>query len=196
MRDEHVIERQGKRMVLYGGLLSEAHEQGLVSIETDLVQIPTEANGNVAVVTAKVAMKEGKKFSGIRDASPANVGRMIAPHIIRMAETRAKARALRDAVNAGDLDFEGDEPSEDHGAQPPQRSQARPSPSNPPPADPDVPRVPATRQQVESIKTLAVSRWPGGIEALEVRLGHPVEQCDKVRAKSVLDHLNQAEPVS
>jgi hypothetical protein len=55
----------------------------------------------VAVVKARVEMEDGRTFSGIGDACPDNVGRNIVPHIIRMAETRAKARALRDAVNVG-----------------------------------------------------------------------------------------------
>ena len=105
MRDEFMITRQGKQYVLYQGLLDEAHARGLRGIDTELVQVPTAENGNVALVKAVVEMEaadgsEGSRtFSGIGDASPENVGRNIVPHIIRMAETRAKARALRDAVN-------------------------------------------------------------------------------------------------
>jgi hypothetical protein len=101
VREEFLITRQGKQYVLFAGLLDEAHSRGLRSIDTELVQVPTAENGTVAVVKATVEMEDGRTFSGIGDASPENVGRNIVPHIIRMAETRAKARALRDAVNVG-----------------------------------------------------------------------------------------------
>jgi hypothetical protein len=115
MDRRYVIQREGKDFALYAGLLDLAHERGLLSIETVLVQLPTEANGNVAVVQATVRLSDAqgvlRTFQGIGDAAPGNVNRMMAPHILRLAETRAKARALRDAVNVGEA--LADDPSDD-----------------------------------------------------------------------------------
>jgi hypothetical protein len=125
-----MITRQGKQYVLFAGLLDEAHNRGLKGIDTELLQVPDESNGRVAVVKATVEMEDGRRFSGIGDASPDNVGRNIVPHLLRMAETRAKARALRDAVNVGATALEelsdgddGGTPSTDY-----QAARSRPTP--------------------------------------------------------------------
>ena len=100
VKSEFIVERQGKSFVLYAGLLDLAHSQGLKRIQTEIVQIPRPENDQVAIVHAEVETERGV-YSGIGDASPANVNRGMALHVIRLAETRAKARALRDAVNVG-----------------------------------------------------------------------------------------------
>ena len=89
-----------KEVVTYAGVLALAHEDGLKSIRTKLVQIPGKENDLTAIVTAIVCTNKGV-FSGIGDANPGNVNSRIRPHIIRMAETRAKARALKDSQNIG-----------------------------------------------------------------------------------------------
>ena len=99
--DPRFMQRIGDRdFVRFEGLLDLAHRQGLSDVQTDLVQAPAEDNGQVAIVTARVTTECGT-FSGIGDACRGNVNKMILPHIIRMAETRAVARALRLACNIG-----------------------------------------------------------------------------------------------
>jgi hypothetical protein len=116
-----MIERQGRTFVTYQGLLDLAHEMGLRSIETHLMQIPNEATKGVAIVTAVVTMERDgviRTFTGIGDAAVSNVAPAMATCLIRFAETRAKARALRDAVNIGVAAFEElGEPGAQDGAQ-------------------------------------------------------------------------------
>lgn len=87
-------------LIYYSELLDRAHKDGLRSIATRLIQIPSKENQFTVIVFARVRTHRGI-FTGHGDASPTNVDPEIAPHIIRAAETRAKARALRDAVNCG-----------------------------------------------------------------------------------------------
>jgi len=103
---KHLINLKGKDYVLYAGLLAEAHALGLQSIITDLVQIPTAENEYVAIVQATAMFPEGKVFTDYGDASPRNTSATIATALIRMASTRSKGRALRDATNIGTTMFE------------------------------------------------------------------------------------------
>jgi hypothetical protein len=74
------------------------------------VQAPSAANENTAISHARVTIAgtdgQHRIFTGLGDANPRNTNKMIAAHIVRMSETRAKARALRDALNIKGASFE------------------------------------------------------------------------------------------
>jgi hypothetical protein len=186
MREEYMIERQGKRFVLYAGLLEEAHNRGLRSIETELVQVPSKENGEVAIVKAVIRTEEGK-FAGIGDASPQNVNRAIAPHLIRMAETRAKARALRDAINVGVTAFEelgGEEevvePSK--GAERDGRPKAQHEEGRG--------ELPATRKQLNYLEALIADVVDDGIGRFEELVGKPVGELTREEASEWIGRLS------
>lgn len=104
LKKEFLTTRQGKTFVLYAGLLDLAHQGGLTSIVTTIQQVPDQENGKVAIVTATASFEsdgKSKTFTGIGDAAPNNVAPAIQTALLRMAETRAKARALRDGTNIG-----------------------------------------------------------------------------------------------
>jgi hypothetical protein len=97
-----VVTIEGKEFVTYQGLLDVAHQHcGLTRIETEILQYPTAENGNAAVVRAVAEGKDGELYADIGDANPSNCTGKVARHLMRMASTRAKARALRDFTNVG-----------------------------------------------------------------------------------------------
>jgi len=99
--DRFLINIKGKDFVLYAGVLDLATQRGLLKLEVELIQFPSKENGNEAICRAVAVGKNGEVFSDIGDANPTNCHSMIAKHLIRMASTRAKARALRDMCNIG-----------------------------------------------------------------------------------------------
>jgi len=180
VREEHMIERGGRRYVLYAGLLDEAHSRGLRSIETELLQAPSAENGHLAIVRAVVRTEDGR-FSGIGDASPENVSRAIAPHLIRMAETRAKARALRDAINVGVTAFEelseGEEAVEQALQQRGQRDEGRAE-------------LPATRKQLNYLEALISDVVEDGVPKFEEMVGKRVSELTREEASEWISRLS------
>ena len=100
--DESFIRKiDEKDFVLYAGLLDVAHQKNLVNVDVELIQAPAEENKFTAICKATVKSVDGKIFADIGDANPQNCNSKVARHIIRMASTRAKARAFRDMDNIG-----------------------------------------------------------------------------------------------
>ena len=92
---------ENKDFVLYAGLLDLAHQRGILKIDVDPIQLPTKENDHMAICRAIVVSKSGEVFSDVGDATPQNCHPRVAKHLLRMASTRAIARALRSMTNVG-----------------------------------------------------------------------------------------------
>ena len=99
--ERFITEIEGREFVKYPGLLDLGHQKGILKIEVDPLQIPSKENDNFAICKALVVSKTGEEFSDIGDASPANCSSRVVKHLLRMASTRAVARALRNFTNIG-----------------------------------------------------------------------------------------------
>jgi hypothetical protein len=93
----YVVYLHGKPFIRYVGLLTLAHERGLVQLTA---RIEYHAD-NLVLASATATFQDGRVFTEWADAMPDNVGVQVRPHWVRMALTRAKARCLRDALQIG-----------------------------------------------------------------------------------------------
>lgn len=104
---DEVIQLKGKSYVLFTGLLRMAHEAGLQSVTTKLLQEPNAQNEQMAIVEATVVFQEEgfapRVYTALGDASPQTTQLKA---FVRMAETRAVARAFRWALAIGDTALE------------------------------------------------------------------------------------------
>ena len=99
--DRFIIEIEGNEFVKYPGLLDLGHQKGISQIEVDIIQIPNSENKNSAICKATVMSKVGETFTDVGDANPQNCNSKVSKHLLRMASTRAIARALRSFTNVG-----------------------------------------------------------------------------------------------
>lgn len=107
---------QGREYISHAGLLAIAHRMGFVKSETNIIQVDLEKH--IAIVKATVTMKENhqlKTFEGLGDSTPENTNKNIQSACLRMAETRAINRALRQATNIGLTSLEELPEKEDRG---------------------------------------------------------------------------------
>jgi hypothetical protein len=93
---------QGRPYVRFDGLLALAHERGLVELSTTVVTATPE----FAVCQAVARFQDGMVVTDIGDATPQNVKKHLVPHFVRIAATRASARALRRALNVSEIAVE------------------------------------------------------------------------------------------
>jgi hypothetical protein len=96
-----IVQIDNQDFVKYAGLLDLAHQKKLTNLEADIVQYPTQDNERTAICKAHAKTAFGESFIDFGDANPTNCNAKVARHLIRMASTRAKARALRDLTNVG-----------------------------------------------------------------------------------------------
>jgi hypothetical protein len=99
---EKAAEKQGDftdDMTTFEDLLNDAHTKfdGNISIRTELIHNDWEKKQ--AIVKATVEIIGTGVYQAYGDATQENCGQMVQKHWIRMAETRAIARALRWATN-------------------------------------------------------------------------------------------------
>lgn len=95
---------QGREYITHAGLLTIAHRMGFVGSKTEVIQL--DFQNHIAVVKASVTMMDPltratKTFEGLGDATPENTKPNLHSACLRMAETRAVNRALRQATNIG-----------------------------------------------------------------------------------------------
>jgi hypothetical protein len=92
---QFLVTIQGKQFVTFHGLLAMAHQQGLLSLKAEFISVTAD----LALAKARAEFHDGRLFEECGDATPGNVNARIKPHFARMSLTRAKCRALRDALN-------------------------------------------------------------------------------------------------
>lgn len=133
---------QGKDFMLYNGLVLLAQDKGIKSMNSVIAQFPSIANDNTCIVICTLVGYEKNSdgslrevsYTGVGDANVGNTNKNVGKHYIRMAETRAKGRALRDflGIDAVMVEELGDGPFVDN--------------------DPN--KLPITQQQVGQITAL------------------------------------------
>lgn len=111
LSSKEIVNIQGKNYICYAGLLRLAHENGLTNLQVEMIKgIEGGAMCHVRArfwIVSKDAHRE-RYFDGIGTGTSKNLSQksFAANYQFEMAQTRAKARALRDGLNIGEVSAE------------------------------------------------------------------------------------------
>lgn len=114
-KSKFIINIKGKEAVLAEGIKVLAHEKGIKKLVSKIIQFPTKENDNMCIVEAELIGYDWDPVSktlteveyvAIGDASPRNCTAMVSAAFIRMAETRAISRVLKNYTNISMVSFE------------------------------------------------------------------------------------------
>lgn len=201
---QHIVLLKGKRHPTYPGVLAAALKAGLKSLEVGILQFPSPDNGNCAVCEALAVFTtaDGREmtFAEIGDCDDRNCGAHIAPHKLRMAATRAKGRALRDALGIGiamaEEMHEGGQISDDQPAprQTPTVRHEAPAPPKAPQRPPAAPNGPAGRQAPAPMAAAPPGQQTASDEDPVLRCGwlrcgKPLSDADAATSMARFKHL-------
>lgn len=101
---KYIVNVQGRDFITLNGLLHEAHHQGLLAIETQMINTDLQnpvfkTSVHMKGETLPSGQPQIKLFTGHGDANSSNVAKKVAGALVRMAESRSIGRALRFATN-------------------------------------------------------------------------------------------------
>ncbi len=96
MDKKYIVDIKGKKFITYTGLLAEAHKKGLQKLTVKELTVDW-ANGSAHCIVE--AVFKDITVEGVGSGSQVNCSSMVKDHFVEMSQTRAKARALRDALN-------------------------------------------------------------------------------------------------
>lgn len=114
-KSKFIVNIKGKEAVLAEGIKVLAHEKGIKKLNARIVQFPNKDNDNMCIVEAHLVGYDWDpvekkvtevEYTAIGDASPRNCTSMVSAAFIRMAETRAISRVLKNYTNIGMVAFE------------------------------------------------------------------------------------------
>ena len=171
----------GEDYSTFADLITEAHKRGFEGLTTELVDYKMEDGKPIYAIVMATAHFESGNYEGIGDATRENTNRGIGPHLIRMASTRAMARALRVALGVGKTAIE--ELGGASGSSEESQSDTPVSTST----------SSATPAQVKILRVLANDLFADkeehleGYEWLQRELGAPLEELTEANAKRLID---------